>query len=203
MDLDHWSNVVVAKDVAEVVQLLEDNIGENKDAEVQDIIITPPAANEPTDEGNGDEDTGGFLNNLPCSQLVTEAEAVLSNSVCIGGNTYDFSGYSTRRDRKWTDGDLVWEQGVVPKYPRWVFGKATDPMISFLDELPDDKKSYPYHIVRDNLFTSLNLLRHLREREYSGTGTIRKNRILPSHEQMKKMERGTFRWNFHWKMDRQ
>ncbi|KAF2889295.1 hypothetical protein ILUMI_16878, partial [Ignelater luminosus] len=86
---------------------------------------------------------------------------------------------------------------INPEYDR-VFGMVTAPIISFLDELPDDKKSYPYHIVTDNLLTSLNLLKHLRERGYSGTGTIRKNRIskdciLPSHEQMKKMKRGTFR----------
>ncbi|KAF2888750.1 hypothetical protein ILUMI_17423 [Ignelater luminosus] len=79
-----------------------------------------------------------------------------------------------------------------------VFGKATAPVISFLDELPDATKSYPYHIVTDNLFTSLNLLKHLSERGYSGTGTIRKNRIpkdciLPSNEQIKKIERGIFR----------
>lgn len=71
-------------------------------------------------------------------------------------------------------------------------------MISFLDELPDHKRSYPYHIITDNLFTSFNLLKHLKERGYSGTGTIRKNRIpkdclLPSHEQMMKMDRGIFR----------
>ncbi|KAF2884282.1 hypothetical protein ILUMI_21903 [Ignelater luminosus] len=125
------------------------------------------------------------------------AKAVLSNNVCIGGNTYDFSGYSTRRDRKWTDGDLVEpikkntyfpkdcpskyknmtfvdifklfiDEEVVtvfvtetkkyvlcnmnvssekgkstpvtnPGYDQ-VFGNATAPMISFLDELPDDKR---------------------------------------------------------------
>ncbi|KAF2891090.1 hypothetical protein ILUMI_15083, partial [Ignelater luminosus] len=104
------SNVVKLKDgltAAEVVQLLEDNIGENEDAKVQDIFIAPSAANELTDEDSGDENTGEFLNNLPRSQLVSEAEAGLSNNVRVGGNTYDFSRYSTRRDRKWTGGDLV------------------------------------------------------------------------------------------------
>ncbi|KAF2905999.1 hypothetical protein ILUMI_00177 [Ignelater luminosus] len=98
MDLDHcligfpihhWSTVVELKDgltIAEVVQLLEDSISENDDAKVQDIFIAPPAANELADE---------------------DTEAVLSNDVRIGGNTYDFSGYFTRRGRKWTDGDLV------------------------------------------------------------------------------------------------
>ncbi|KAF2881284.1 hypothetical protein ILUMI_24884 [Ignelater luminosus] len=75
--------------------------------EMQDIFIALPATNEVTDEDSGDEDTGGFLNNLPHSQLVSEAEAVLSNNVHTGSNTYDFSRYSTRKDRKWTDGDLV------------------------------------------------------------------------------------------------
>ncbi|KAF2889294.1 hypothetical protein ILUMI_16879, partial [Ignelater luminosus] len=59
---------------------------------------------------------------------------------------------------------------INPEYDR-VFGMVTAPMNFFLDELPDDKKRI---------------------------GTIRKNRIpkdciLPSHEQMKKMKRGTFR----------
>ncbi|KAF2896351.1 hypothetical protein ILUMI_09814 [Ignelater luminosus] len=88
--IHHRSNVVELKDgltVAEVVQLLEDNISENTDTEVQNIFIAPPAANELTDKDSGDEDTGEFLNNLPRSQLESEAEAVLH--------------------RKWTDGDLV------------------------------------------------------------------------------------------------
>ncbi|KAF2886127.1 hypothetical protein ILUMI_20046 [Ignelater luminosus] len=77
------SNVVELKDdptVAEVVQLLEDNIGENEHAEVQDIFIAPPAANELTNEDSGDDLTGGFLNNLPRSQLVTEKVRVTYKS---------------------------------------------------------------------------------------------------------------------------
>ncbi|KAF2895619.1 hypothetical protein ILUMI_10554, partial [Ignelater luminosus] len=61
-----WSNLVELKDsltVAEVVQLLEENISENEDAEVQDIFIAPPAANELTNEDSGNKDTRGFLNN--------------------------------------------------------------------------------------------------------------------------------------------
>jgi len=74
-----------------------------------------------------------------------------------------------------------------PEYEK-VFGKATAPLVSFLDEFPNDKKNYPYHIITDNLFTSLNLLKY---------GTIRKNRIpkdcpILSHDQIKKKERGTF-----------
>ncbi|KAF2893767.1 hypothetical protein ILUMI_12405 [Ignelater luminosus] len=232
--MHHRSNVVKLKDgltIAEVVQLLEDNTGENEDAEMQNIFIAPPAANELTDE---------------------DTEAVLSNNVRIGGNAYDFSEYSTR-DREWTDGDLVdpikkdtyFPKDCLDKYKNitpvetfelfideevvTVFVRETkkyalsknegninvssEEMKAFLGililsddnvlpgkkyELPNNRKNHPYHIVTDNLFTSLNLLKHLRERGYSKTRTIRKNRIpkdciLPSHEQMKKMERRTFR----------
>ncbi|KAF2886128.1 hypothetical protein ILUMI_20047, partial [Ignelater luminosus] len=72
--LSQRSNVVELKGgltVAVVVQLLEDNIGENEDAEMQDIFIAPPAANELTNEDSGDDGTEGFLNNLLRGQLVT------------------------------------------------------------------------------------------------------------------------------------
>lgn len=380
--------------VAEVVELLEADVhlDEDENVEVQDVFIAPPPANELSDEDSGDEDTGGFLDNLPRNQLMSEAEAVLSNNIRIGG-LHDFSGYSTKRKRKWIDGDLIdplqkgsifstkctekykdltpvqifelfideevinlfvtetkkyavlknesnmnvsadeikaflgililsgynslpgkkcywntkddmknilvsecmrrdrflyinkyfhvgdnteidhrdrlfklrplinllktrfmkhwimcefldYDESMVkyfgphpckqfirgkpirfgykvwclnthygylvnfeiyqgkstpvinPEYDE-IFGKATAPLISFLDEIPDEKKHFPYHIVTDNLFTSLNLLKHLKERGYSGTGTMRKNRIpkdcsLPTNDQMKKMERGTF-----------
>lgn len=387
--------------VAEIIQLLEEDIqgivgNDNGDdnIEVEDIFIAPPPANELTDEDSGDEDTGGLLDNLCGNQLVSEAEAVLSNGIRIGGPVHDLSGYSAKREREWIDGDLVdsiKKDGIFPEdyadkyknmtpvqifeifideevislfltetkkyalsknesnmnvtaeeikaflgvlilsgynvlpgkksywdtkpdmknilvsecmrrdrflfiakyfhvadnsdidnndrlfklrplmnllkkrfidnflecefldydesmvkyfgphpckqfirgkpirfgYKIWclntfygylinfevyqgkntpvtnseyekIFGKATAPLISFLDELPDHKRSYPYHIITDNLFTSFNLLKHLKERGYSGTGTIRKNRIpkdclLPSHEQMMKMDRGIFR----------
>ncbi|KAF2884261.1 hypothetical protein ILUMI_21913 [Ignelater luminosus] len=161
---------------------------------------------------SGDEDTGEFLNNLPRSQLVSEAEAVFSNNVRIGGNTYDFSEYSTRRNR-------LMGMWLIPKKKNTYFSKdcpdkyknmTPEVVTAFVteikkyallkneDELPDDKESYPPHIVTENLFTSLNLLKHLKQRGYSRTGTIRENRIpkdciLLAHEQMKKMKRGTLR----------
>lgn len=76
------------------------------------------------------------------------------------------------------------------------FGKAAAPFVLLLDDLPTEKKNYPYHIFMDNLFTSFNILKCLKQRGYHGTGTIRDNRIpkdcpLPNKAMMKKMVRGT------------
>ncbi len=111
--------------VAEIIQLLEEDIqgivgNDNGDdnIEVEDIFIAPPPANELTDEDSGDEDTGGLLDNLCGNQLVSEAEAVLSNGIRIGGPVHDLSGYSAKREREWIDGDLVdsiKKDGIFPE----------------------------------------------------------------------------------------
>lgn len=74
------------------------------------------------------------------------------------------------------------------------FGKAAAPFVLLLDDLPTENKNYPYHIFMDNLFTSFNLLKCLKQRGYHGTGTIHDNRIpkdcpLPNKAVMKKIER--------------
>jgi len=76
------------------------------------------------------------------------------------------------------------------------FGKATAPLIHMLDEFPSDFSNLPYHIFLDNLFTSFNLLKHLKDNGYNATGTMRENRIprscpLPSNKIMKREKRGT------------
>jgi len=104
------------------MQLLEDDlvINEEENVEVQDIFIAPPPPNELTDE-----DSGGLLDNLPRSQLMSEAEAVFSNHVRIGSTTnYDFSGYSAKRDLEWIEGDhvdplkkdIIFPEGYPQKY---------------------------------------------------------------------------------------
>ncbi|KAH7982591.1 hypothetical protein HPB52_006035 [Rhipicephalus sanguineus] len=45
------------------------------------------------------------------------------------------------------------------------------------DELPVDVRHLPFHFYFDNLFTSLHLLRHLKEKNYEATGTVRQNRV--------------------------
>lgn len=56
------------------------------------------------------------------------------------------------------------------------FGKAAAPFVSMLDNLGNEKEG-PYHLYFDNLFTGMNLLQHLKDRGYQGTGTFRENRI--------------------------
>lgn len=54
----------------------------------------------------------------------------------------------------------------------------------------------PFHLVFDNYFTSLSLMRELKLRNIKATGTIRENRIpgspLQSAKDMKKKDRGSF-----------
>jgi len=63
-----------------------------------------------------------------------------------------------------------------PNYEN-TFGRCTAPLIYFLENLPPEKRKLPFRVFCDNLFTSSNLLSFLRDRGYSGTGTIRKNRL--------------------------
>ena len=97
-------------------------------------------------------------------------------------------------------GNFCIYQGNDPKSnPNYqeVFGKAAAPFVIMLEELPENKKNLPYSLYFDNLFTGFTLLTHLKNMGYSGTGTIRDNRIakscpLPSKALMKKKERGTY-----------
>lgn len=57
------------------------------------------------------------------------------------------------------------------------FGKAAAPLLEMVDELPIKVRHLPYHFYFDNLFTSLHLLRHLKEKNDEATGTVRKNRV--------------------------
>jgi len=66
--------------------------------------------------------------------------------------------------------------GGKPNYEN-VFGKCAAPLIYFLENLSPEKRKLPYRIFFDNLFTSANLLSFLKDRGYSGTGTIRENRL--------------------------
>lgn len=77
------------------------------------------------------------------------------------------------------------------------FGKAAAPLVQMLDNLPAEKKMFNYKLYFDNLFTSMSLLTHLRERGYDGTGTFRKNRIpknclFSQANLIKKQDRGYF-----------
>lgn len=58
-----------------------------------------------------------------------------------------------------------------------VVGKAAAPLLEMADELPVDVRHLPFHFYFDNLFTSLHLLRHLKEKNYEATGTVRQNRV--------------------------
>lgn len=67
-----------------------------------------------------------------------------------------------------------------------LFGKPAAVFVVMLDELPEKQLKYSFYF--DNLFTSLNLLVHLKERGYEGTGTIRANRIPKSCPILRKKE---------------
>jgi len=69
-------------------------------------------------------------------------------------------------------------------------GSVVDKLVSCL---PDHDGSQ-YHIVTDNFFTSVKLLKHLKEKNVLATGTIRVNRTekapLPDIREMEKKPRG-------------
>ncbi|KAJ8911109.1 hypothetical protein NQ315_003371 [Exocentrus adspersus] len=83
-----------------------------------------------------------------------------------------------------------------PEYEK-LFGKASAPMITMLDEIGTIKGIQPYKLFFDNLFTGTNLLKYLRDRRYQGTGTVRENRLprecpLPGKKAFEKHPRGSF-----------
>lgn len=75
------------------------------------------------------------------------------------------------------------------------FGKSAAILVQMIDDFDENTKALPFSFYFDNLFTGYNLLIHLKQQGYSGTGTIRENRVpkecgvLPSVE-IKKKERG-------------
>lgn len=89
-------------------------------------------------------------------------------------------------------------QGKNPRYKTVYendYGKSAAPLISMIDDFSEDTQRLPFSFFFDNLFTSFPLLAHLKSRGYSGTGTIRENRIprdspLPTKKELKKKKRG-------------
>ncbi|XP_046684893.1 piggyBac transposable element-derived protein 3-like [Homalodisca vitripennis] len=76
-----------------------------------------------------------------------------------------------------------------------LFGKSAAPLVSMLDEIPQDE--LPYQLFFDNLFTSPALMKHLKDRGYGSTGTVRINRLpkdcpLSSKKDMQNESRGSF-----------
>lgn len=62
----------------DVLDYLED---ENQD--LQNIFIEPPEVSQLTDEDSGDEDGGGFIDNISGKMLITPAEMRVSKNVSI------------------------------------------------------------------------------------------------------------------------
>ncbi|KAH7972000.1 hypothetical protein HPB52_004988 [Rhipicephalus sanguineus] len=58
-----------------------------------------------------------------------------------------------------------------------VFGKAAAPPLEMVDELPVEVRRLPFHFSSGNVFTNLHLLRHLKDKNYEATGTVRQNRV--------------------------
>ena len=77
------------------------------------------------------------------------------------------------------------------------FDKCASPMVVMLDHLPALVRDLPLRLYFDNLFTSLPLLTHLRERGYQTSGTVRENRLpadlpLDDKKEIMKSQRGAF-----------
>ena len=76
-----------------------------------------------------------------------------------------------------------------------LFGKCGATVLKNLASLPANKQKLPFKLYFDNLFTSLQLLQHLKCSEYGATGTLRENRgkkcPLTPVNNMKKLPRGS------------
>ena len=76
-----------------------------------------------------------------------------------------------------------------------LFGKCGATVLKNLDSLPANKQKLPIKLYFDNLFTSLQLLQHLKCSGYGATGTLPENRgkkcPLTSVNNMKKLPRGS------------
>lgn len=88
------------------------------------------------------------------------------------------------------------EYGVNQDYAKSV-GKCAAPLLTMLDNLPNQVKALPLQLYFDNLFTCFPLLSDLKARGYHGTGTVRENRLpkaipIKSKKEMAKVARGTY-----------
>lgn len=82
-----------------------------EDLPVHEIFIEPPDANVRTDEDSGDEDSGGFLDNISGRQLIPAAELVPPPGVAAFVNVPDSEPVSNivrpgSEIISWIEGDL-------------------------------------------------------------------------------------------------
>ncbi|XP_039286300.1 piggyBac transposable element-derived protein 3-like isoform X1 [Nilaparvata lugens] len=129
-----------------------------------------------------DESMIAYFGRHSCKQFIRGKPIRFGYKVCCL-NT--FNGYLVVVE--------VYQDKSVHSYDK-DFGKAAAPMVRMLNEL-GPKKDLPYHLYFDNLFTDVDLLVHLRENHYQGTGTIRMNRVpkdcsIISMKDIKSKERG-------------
>ncbi|KAH9385104.1 hypothetical protein HPB48_027144 [Haemaphysalis longicornis] len=68
------------------------------------------------------------------------------------------------------------DRGTNTQYEK-EFRKAAAPLLEMVYKLPVEIRDLPYHFYFNNLFTSLHLLRHLKEKNYGATTTVTKNRV--------------------------
>lgn len=66
---------------------------------------------------------------------------------------------------------------IVPTKYEHIFGKPSAVLVKLMDELPEDKSKLPFRLYFDNLFTNFYLLKYFQEIGYSGSGTLREDRI--------------------------
>lgn len=85
-----------------------------------------------------------------------------------------------------------------------LYGKCSAPLKMMLREMPQNKKKLPYKIYLDNLFTSVYLLKDMRDEGYWCTGTIREN-FLPKGIPLplkKTLQKSSIRGEHHSVIDR-
>ncbi|XP_018575621.1 piggyBac transposable element-derived protein 3-like [Anoplophora glabripennis] len=124
--------------------MLEDSDEEIGNVGVREIYISPPEVTELTDEDSGEEDEGGFVDNLNRKQLLAPAEVVFENNYRIS----EAPVHPIENDKQptlsikanlkfdWMDGDIIDNkpEPAAPNYTQFCNKSVVDIFEMFLDD---------------------------------------------------------------------
>lgn len=136
----------------------------------------------PKEHYNFDESMVKYFGRHPCKQFIRGKPIRFGfKNWCMNaedGYLVDFEIYCGKQDE------------TKNNYQK-AFGKPAAVFAEMVDNMKDPH--LPYSFYFDNLFSSVNLISHLTEKGYGGTGTMRVNRVPKDCKfpEMKKSKRGT------------
>ncbi|CAB4065371.1 unnamed protein product [Lepeophtheirus salmonis] len=183
------------------MSLSDDEDLDVKNQNITKVYIQPPInVNEcNSDVDSGDEEDPSIVS-LSGNQLLAPASFVVKEMVPYYGR------HSCKQNKPVKFGSKIWAVAITLGYAVQFYpyagkdssynkdidlgGSVIMNLVSKLPKVPDSN----YHIVMNNFFTSLRLLRLLKENVIAATGTLRANRTenapLIAIDEMKKGSRG-------------